>query len=142
MSPIPTEMPQPKKQRTRVPRVTVEEQIDSKLGECIDRDAALLKREGWKALIRNRRKRGDFGDVGKLDHPASRLLLHYKKHGAPVKCHGRDWDKALIDKALRRGPHRSCFEFIDFLEEEFVDMINKSQWIVLPYEDVKDLPGL
>lgn len=135
-------MPHPKKQRTRAPRVTVDEQIDSSLGECIDRDAALLKREGWKALIRNRRKRGDFGDVGKLDHPASRLLLHYKKHGAPVKCHGRDWDKSLIDKALRRGPHRSCFEYIDFLEEEFVDMINKSQWIVLPFEDVKDLPGL
>ena len=30
----------------------------------------------------------------------------------------------------------------EFLEEEFKDMIAKGQWMVLPFEVVKDMPGL
>jgi hypothetical protein len=33
-------------------------------------------------------------------------------------------------------------EYIDFLHEEFIDMINKQQWIILPYSEAKELPGL
>jgi len=33
-------------------------------------------------------------------------------------------------------------EHLEFLHEEFVDMIAKSQWVVLPAEAVADLPGL
>ncbi|KAL3817629.1 hypothetical protein ACHAXA_011717 [Cyclostephanos tholiformis] len=32
--------------------------------------------------------------------------------------------------------------YLDYLEEEFVDMINKGHWIVLPYSTVSHLPGL
>ena len=44
--------------------------------------------------------------------------------------------------ALNRGPHKSCFEHLDFLKEEFLDMIAKGQWLVLPAHAVKNLPGL
>jgi hypothetical protein len=33
-------------------------------------------------------------------------------------------------------------EYIDFLQEEFVDMINKGQWVILPAKAVLHLPGL
>jgi hypothetical protein len=33
-------------------------------------------------------------------------------------------------------------EYIDFLQEEFVDMINKGQWVILPAKAVLQLPGL
>jgi hypothetical protein len=33
-------------------------------------------------------------------------------------------------------------DHIPFLEEEFVDMINKGQWVVLPFHSTKHLPGL
>ena len=34
-------------------------------------------------------------------------------------------------------------EYINFLHEEFIDMINKQQWVILPYsEAAQDLPGL
>ncbi len=44
--------------------------------------------------------------------------------------------------ALNRGPHKSCYKHLLFRNEEFVDMINKGQWIVLPYLAVQHLPGL
>ena len=35
----------------------------------------------------------------------------------------------------------SCFEYLDFLLEEFVDMIQKQQWVMLPYSAVKIYPA-
>jgi hypothetical protein len=102
----------------------------------------LLKQLGWTDFVKGRRKRGDLADVSTLPHPASRLLKHYKTHGAPVKFSTGAWSKYTLENALERGPHRSCMEYIDFLHEEFIDMINKQQWIILPYSEAKELPGL
>ena len=33
-------------------------------------------------------------------------------------------------------------EHLEYLEEEFEDMMDKGQWVVLPYSTVKNLPGL
>ncbi len=43
---------------------------------------------------------------------------------------------------LSQGPHRFFLEYIDFLQEKFVDMINKGQWVRLPAKAVLHLPGL
>jgi hypothetical protein len=45
-------------------------------------------------------------------------------------------------QTLLRGAHKSCFEHLSFLQEEFVEMIEKQQWVILPYEVAKNLPGL
>ena len=117
-------------------------EISADLGTYVTRDVKLLKEMGWNSFVRHRRQRGDFADVAKLPHPASRLLQHYKAHGAPVKLATKPWKKHTVELALARGPHRSCMEHIDFLHEEFIDMINKQQWVVLPYSEAKHLPGL
>ena len=117
-------------------------EISAELGTYVTRDVKLLKEMGWNSFVRHRRQRGDFADVAKLPHPASRLLQHYKAHGAPVKLATKPWKKHTVELALARGPHRSCMEHIDFLHEEFIDMINKQQWVVLPYSEAKHLPGL
>ena len=44
--------------------------------------------------------------------------------------------------ALARGAHKSCLEHLEFLHEEFMDMIRKSQWVVLSAKSVMSLPGL
>ena len=116
--------------------------ISNDLGTYITRDVNLLREKGWRSFVKSRRQRGDFADVATLPHPANRLLQHYKVHGAPVKFSTRPWKKATLERALRRGPHRSCLEHLEFLHEEFIDMITKQQWVVLPYSEVKDLPGL
>ena len=88
-----------------------------------------------------RRKDGDFAKLD-FDHPARRLLKNYKNRGVPVKLATEPWSQDRLRQALLRGPHKSCFEYRDFLQEEFVDMIQKQQWVMLPYSAVKDLPGL
>jgi len=113
----------------------------AELGTYITRDAELLRRIGLKHLVQQRWRRGDIAPI-KFTHDAAYLLKQYKTRGVPVKVRTPHWSPAKIHQALARGPHRSCLEQSDFLEEEFVDMVLKGQWIVLPYEDVKNLPRL
>ena len=116
--------------------------VPNELGEFIDRDAKLLRTLGWRGLVRHRRPTGDFASLTNVHHPARRLLQHYKHHGAPVKFATPPWTRRQVQRALHRGPHKSCYEYMDFLNEEFIDMINKGQWIILPYSAVQHLPGL
>jgi hypothetical protein len=116
-------------------------ELPSELGKYISRDVALLSKLGWKKFVQQRRRRGDFASLN-IQHPAKRLLKHIKTHGAPVQLSSKPWSQPKLAKAIRRGPHRSCQEYINFLEEEFIDMIKKEQWIILPYSTAKSLPGL
>ena len=43
---------------------------------------------------------------------------------------------------MDRGPHKSANEHVEFLCEDFLDIIDKSQWLILPYNKVKALKGL
>lgn len=111
------------------------------IGKLIDTDRELFRKVGWKKFVKAKRSRVDLTDC-LVDHPASHVLSQYKKRGVPVRFSTKKWDKDRIDTALQRGSHRSCFEYLDFLEEEFYDMMQKGQWVILPYDDVKDLPNL
>ena len=75
-------------------------------------------------------------------HPARRLLRHYKHRGVPVKFLTPKWGRAKLESALARGAHRSCCDHIDFLNEEFVDMIHKGQWVILPAAMALELEGI
>ena len=52
------------------------------------------------------------------------------------------WTEGERQAALKRGPHRSATEHTLFLREDFASMIEKGQWVVLPYLVAKGLPGL
>ena len=52
------------------------------------------------------------------------------------------WTSEKVDAAISRGAHPSCNKSLAFLCEEFVDMINKGQFVVLPAEVTKKLPGI
>jgi len=112
------------------------------LGEYITRDVALLKRLGWTEFIRQRRCKGNIATLDDVHHPAKRLLKLYKHRGAPVKFATKPWSRQRINQAIKRGPHKSALEYLEFLKEEFVDMIEKGQWIVLPASEARKLPGL
>ena len=70
------------------------------------------------------------GDTGNLDfeHPAARLLSHIGKKGVPIVFTMPPWDTKRIYAAATRGPHKSAYEFQDFLRNEMVDMILRRQW--------------
>jgi hypothetical protein len=77
--------------------------------------------------------RGDFNQhVGHIAHPAAHLLNHLRCSGAPVTCQGTQWTFAQKAATLTRGPHQSASKHIPFHRQEFVDMIHKGQWTVLP----------
>jgi hypothetical protein len=77
--------------------------------------------------------RGDFNPhVGHIAHPAAHLFNHLRCSGAPFTCQGTQWTFAQKAAALTRGPHQSASKYIPFLRQEFVDMIHKGQWTVLP----------
>jgi len=111
------------------------------LGKLIADDVVLLSAVGWEAFVKSKRGRGDIGALNK-PHPANRLLHQYKVNGTPVRFTTPPWTADQQIAALKRGPHPSCSKHIEFLEEEFVDMMNKGQWVVLPYSVAKTLPGL
>jgi hypothetical protein len=137
-NPIPTSHPQqPPSKRPKIP----EAENFTELGEYINRDINLLSKMGWTKFVQHRRRRGDFSDL-KINHPAQRLLTQMKKHGAPIQLATSPWTSAQLKTAIKRGPHRSCQEYIDFLETEFMDMIKKDQWVILPFKVAKTLPGL
>ena len=116
-------------------------ELPADLGKCIKRDVECLRRLGWTEFVRQRRDRGDISSL-RFKHPARRLLAHYKARGAPVKLRTQDWSRKQLLKAVERGPHQSCYQNLDFLQSEFVEMIHKQQWVVLPFSEVQHLPGL
>ena len=120
---------------------TTEEPRRTSFRELVDGDTKLLRKKGLAELIRQRRVDSDFATLENVIHPARSLLKFYRERGAPVKFSTKPWSREQIDGALQRGAHRSCFEHLEFLEDEFVDMIQKGQWIVLPASEVKNLTG-
>lgn len=108
----------------------------------IERDVRLLSKLGWTKFIAFRRGRGDFNHLRSINHPARRLLSRYRERGAPVRFSTPPWSPDKLSAAIQRGPHRSCNEHIDFLEEEFIDMIRKGQWVILPASIAATLPDL
>lgn len=113
-----------------------------KLGEYIVQDLKFLRQHGFEALVQ-RRRTNDWGKLHRARrHPAHRLLHHYKHHGAPVVLADSPWSLEELDHAVARGPHKSAHEYWIFLREDMASMVEKGQWIVLPYSAVHHLLGL
>jgi hypothetical protein len=71
-------------------------------------------------------------NVKHLPHQAAHLLDRLQVHGATVatKTAPRSLQHKLTDFA--RGSHHSAIQHVEFLCEEFIDMINKGQWVMRP----------
>eukprot|EP00536_Pseudo-nitzschia_multiseries_P016485 jgi/Psemu1/46352/gm1.46352_g len=83
----------------------------------------------WGDFIRTIRGSGDLHPhVGAIPHPAGHLLAHFGQEGTPASMNDPPWTTARIAGALARGPHQSSRQGIDFLREEYADMMDKQQW--------------
>ena len=115
---------------------------NTRLGKYITRDTAMFDTMGWEALVRLRRGRGDLNMMEHLPHPAKDMLSHLSTAGAPAVLGTPKWSATRLAQAIRRGPHQSCNDQHDFLEDKFADFVEKAQWIALPYSRAKKLQGL
>lgn len=114
------------------------------LGKFIDRlTHSFLSAPSWNAFIRSVQGPSDFHPtVQTIPHPSAHLLNHFRLHGTPVVLSTKPWTHQQIHHTFHRGPHQSAHLFREFLAGEFLDMLNKQQWILLPYHLVKNLPNL
>ena len=55
---------------------------------------------------------------------------------------GFPWSAGKIETVLKRGTHKSPKNSIDFLRNEFADMMEKQQWIFLSADMIKRMYGL
>ena len=56
--------------------------------------------------------------------------------GASAYLNTSPWTTQQKKDSLLRGSHRSAMEHIQFVREEFTDMIQKRYWTVLPAADL------
>jgi hypothetical protein len=139
----PNYAPERKRTRTRhdIPNQVQDTEVSSNnnLSKYVNRDSNLLTELGWEQVVRSRRTRGDIGRL-QVNNPAQRFLRYLRSRGVPVVLTTTPWEKTRINAAVR--PHKSAKDHRAFLHSEMADMIDKNQWIVLPYEQVQDLPNL
>jgi hypothetical protein len=133
---------------------TVHTIVDDELGKSIVSASASLaafrsssssssSSDTWDSFIRqNRGPSNASPGLKNLPHPARRLLQHLSRNGAPVVLTTSPWDHARCDAAMERGSHASTAEHNVFLRVEMGDMVSKGFWIVLPYSQVRSIPGL
>jgi hypothetical protein len=118
-----------------------EDELDDLIRQAAAQYEASSSLEHFVTAMRD--PRGDFNPhVGHIAHPAAHLLNRLRCSGAPVNCQGTQWMFAQKAAALTRGPHQSASKHIPFLRQEFVDMIHKGQWTVLPARLVLHEPQL
>ena len=112
------------------------------LGKMVNDDVKITR--NFATLVdyfRDRQGRGNFTDLRQVYHPAKRLLRRISR-GAPVVMQSSPWSPARVAAAVARGPHKSAYEFQEFLRAEMADMVEKALWTVLPYHLVKHLKKL
>jgi hypothetical protein len=89
------------------------------------------------------RSKGDLQpNLHQLPHPAAKLLQQIQSFGAVIQMTSPPWTDQKKQETVKRGPHRSAYEHVDFLREEFSDMVRKKFWTVLPLARVIDHPEL
>ena len=132
-------MPTPKK----ISFPTINYGLPKDLGECVSRDVELLQQVCWEDFIKTRQQGGELADPNNVEnHSVHQLLRHYKNHGVPVKLATPKWDISRLYEALTQGAHKLCNNHLEFLSKEFVEMIQKAQWVVLPASMALELEGL
>ena len=123
----------------------IEEEIDyvAELGKLSRIAASRYRRLGFSRLVEETRGRSDITEtVGAMPHPANELLDDLRREGAPVQLKSTDLSLEERDAAMEYGSHGSCSRGLNFIGKELVDFVQKGFYVVLPYDDVRELKGL
>jgi hypothetical protein len=135
--------PQPPESRQPLPPLLGQRLRPDNLGKLALLSAEHLSRGiSFENLCKHHRGISCLSDPTSLPHAAVPILLSLRSIGAPAHQSTEPWSLAQLDAAVLRGPHKSMQDHIDFLREEFFDMVKAGQWLVLPYSAVRNLNGL
>jgi hypothetical protein len=109
--------------------------VRAELHRLVTRSSAAYEASSsWEEFVAHcKNPQGDLHPAVKtLPHRAAHLLDTLRRTGATVKMKTEPWSRQRKVEALKRGFHQSANLHQEFLCEEFVDMIHKSQWVLLP----------
>jgi len=146
-APPPDRPPIPKTQQVRSDRIQLESHCTrleaNNLGEYASASACLFCQQGWEKMVLALRADTDLQpSIHNLPHPATHVLNHLRQHSAPIVMRTPPWPRSHRDVAIVRGPHLSTRHHLAFLEQEMLAMVQKGQWLILPYAAVALLPNL
>jgi len=118
--------------------------LSDDLGKLVEEARKLLlESASFDDFLRSYQGPSDFHeDVGSIPHPAATLLEHYRTQGTSVDTPSKPWTDAQKQEALQCGVHKSSYNHLDFVREEFADFVHKKYWVVLPAADVLMLEWL
>ena len=100
---------------------------NDELGKLIEQHAQLLVDNGWEKFVHLLRQQGDLHlDLARAGHhPAYQLLDNIAKRGVLAVMLTEPWTEEKNQQCLKRGPHKSCNEFLDFLHEEILQFAHQ-----------------
>jgi len=131
-----------KKQKPSLRLTSRLEVRDDDLGKHVRAHTAMFQQLGWRATVQKIRPRGDLQRNQHHWHPASPLLRHFAKCGAPAVLSSAPWPPELLDERILRGSHQSCNDNKQFIREELTNFVNNGYWFLLPYRLVKHMRQL
>jgi hypothetical protein len=133
----------PEQVPSAVPSLASEAAARVKLRELIDKSSQAYS-SSWADFVKTcRDPRVDLNaEVGNLPHRAAHMLDQLRRHGATVGMKTPPWNLEKKRQALKRGSHQSAKQHSGFLCEDFVDLMWKGQWVLLPADLVLHEPNL
>ena len=117
---------------------------NDRLGKLIKANVAhLTSLTSWRNYVLA--TRGDTHiqeSIKHLPHLAAHFLSQLQKDGMPALMREGPWPRSEVNARVTRGSHKSVDEHMDFVRGEMADFSAKGFWTVLPFDLVRDPPGL
>ena len=97
----------------------------------------------WETFVRSQQGSPFISStIETLPHAAALHLADLRDNGVPATMADGDWTAERLDECMERGCHKSATEHRAFVRDEMADNIEQGFWMVLRYDQVKDLPNL
>jgi hypothetical protein len=116
--------------------------LTDRLGTLVQHAVTRFQTLSFVELCEHHRGRSCLTGTTLVPHPAEPILAELRDLGAPVHITAPSLTADELDAAVRRGAHKSTANCKDFLREEFANMMEAGQWLVLPYSIVRGLANL
>lgn len=116
----------------------------SRLGTYMSRAAAALRSSpSWESFVNSQHGPPHLQPgLDLLPLEAATYLSGLQQHGAPVLLDEPEWSPAKRQEAIERGCHFSAVQHKEFIAGEMCDFAEDGFWAILPYDLIKDLPGV
>jgi len=123
---------------------TLYETSVARLGTFVSRaSSALLASASWEDFVLSQHGpphlQPGLEDLPLEAAPYLSALFH---HGAPVLLDEPEWSPEKRQQAIEQGCHYSATKHKEFIASEMCDFAEDGFWTLLPYDLIKDLPGV